>query len=1286
MPELDQRRVKDVFSEALALGGVERQDLLDRIGAAEPAIRDEVEDLLRVAGESEGFLETGNGGELDPIGARFGSFVVEGVLGHGGGGMVYRARSPDGVAVALKTILPGGRGQVEGLRREIAALARISHPGIVRILDHGVESGVPWYVMSLLDGPTLRQWSGLECGGWGASTTLAHSEMEDRGARGMAQPTGTAPSLAEKLEVITRLCPALSYLHGEGLVHRDLKPDNILVQEDGSPVIVDFGITRSLWTAEGRELLELHGDSAGTVRYMAPEQAQGDPVDARADLYSLGCIIWELANGGWPEGVPTGQRLFPEAEEPSIPPLVAGEIPAGIEVLVRQLLSVNPVERLGYADDVARRLSEVIGAGPEAPGFGSRPYVYRPRLTGRGSDLSHLRDRLSGIRRGEGRITLVVGESGAGKTRLVNEVATEARRSGLEVFLGQGPLGLTEAVPAGGAHPLASLERPLQRLADRCRELGLSFTERVVGDNGPILARWFPEFGQLPGQRRRGPVSGLPADAMRLRLHHALSEVLGGFAREFPFLLVLDDLQWADPVTVEWLSFMSRRESLGRWALLGTCRAGAVPPPLEEGTSGMGIELRRLFRLEVEDVGAMVSDMLALYPPPETFVGFLARESEGNPYFVSEYVRTAVAEGCITRDGAGAWSVATATEEALAGLPLPRSIEGLIAHRLKELPEKARETLDFAAILGRDIEASLLLEGVTGPEVHGAVSDLERRQILSPAEPGSLRFAHDKIREVAYRRMPPDRRVAGHRRAASLIQSRAVSDWGRLGSHWEAAGERDRARYCYLKGARDERRDFAYEGAEDLYRAYLRLVPPADEEAVRARIELSELLGGHHSWAEARSVLSDACRLAGELGAGPLQSEAQARFGIARVRLGEHGAGRALIEQSLDHARRAGDQPRVGMALARLALAYEQAGDTESSIQYYEEALDVLLGQDELEQVAVTLSNYAGLVYRVQGAAAGLQLYRRAIAAYRDAGNEPQEARDLVHASGCLSLLGRYSEARQLVSQGLELARRVGDRYTEVFAYLLRAEFEHALGNFDAALGFSHRVEEAGRELGFPFFQAYAAVTSGTIHRDRGQWSEAWELAARALILSTDDQTLPHALVLQGTIQAHRSETAAARLSFEQALELYAARDDRLSEATTITQLARLEARTGDEDRARTTFQEGIARCRKIGSTGFEFSARVEFARFLRESGRLEEARAQLTAAEAHLAGIEVRLDVLHYLCELGRLQISRSLASARETCRRAAEEARALDLEPGAEASLRVRELAAAVESAEPV
>ncbi|HEX2053595.1 MAG TPA: PASTA domain-containing protein [Actinomycetota bacterium] len=267
-----------------------------------------------------------------------GRYVISGRIGSGGMGDVFRARdSVLGRTVAIKMLpfeLAIQPGFVERFRAEAQAVARISHPNVVQVHDWGQEGDTYYMVMEYVRGKNLRQ-------------ILASSKRLP--ARQAAQVTG-------------QVLGALGAAHDKGVIHRDVKPENVVVATDGRVKVTDFGIARAAESAA------LTGGMLGTVAYVAPEQARGEHVDPRTDLYSTGCMLYELLTGCLPfEG--DAAKVLQEHLNSRVPApsLLAPEVGAGLDRVVAKATAPDPAERYQSAAEMRKDLAAAIKSLPEAP-------------------------------------------------------------------------------------------------------------------------------------------------------------------------------------------------------------------------------------------------------------------------------------------------------------------------------------------------------------------------------------------------------------------------------------------------------------------------------------------------------------------------------------------------------------------------------------------------------------------------------------------------------------------------------------------------------------------------------------------------------------------------------------------------------------------------------------------------------------------------------------------------------------------------------------------------------
>jgi eukaryotic-like serine/threonine-protein kinase len=335
-------RMEELFHAALEQPPEDRREFLMRAVPDEPALRAEVESLLKAAA-AEDFLGTSpfptvveHPQTLKP-GTRLGSFEITGLLGRGGMGEVYRAYDPrlqrDIAIKVLPALFAADRAHVSRFEREARAASALNHPNIVSIFDIGHENGVYWIVSELIDGESLRD-------------QMARGTIEQRRA----------------LSIATQVANALAAAHAAGLVHRDLKPANIILHRDGRAKLVDFGLAKQTGPFEGGTLTE-SGTVLGTAGYMAPEQVRGELTDLRADVFSLGVVLYELFSGKQAfTGASTVERMHAVLKEE--PPALPATVPRALDRLVRRCLEKDPNRRFQSAMDLAFALESSLAIPP----------------------------------------------------------------------------------------------------------------------------------------------------------------------------------------------------------------------------------------------------------------------------------------------------------------------------------------------------------------------------------------------------------------------------------------------------------------------------------------------------------------------------------------------------------------------------------------------------------------------------------------------------------------------------------------------------------------------------------------------------------------------------------------------------------------------------------------------------------------------------------------------------------------------------------------------------------
>jgi class 3 adenylate cyclase/Cdc6-like AAA superfamily ATPase len=995
-----------------------------------------------------------------------GRYDVRRFLGEGGRKRVYLAHDTKldrDVAVAIiKTEGLDAQG-LSRVQREARAMGKLGdHPNIVTIHDVGDDDGQPYIVSQYMAG-------------------------------GAVDGLNLPPPIERTLEIAKGVCKGLAHAHKHEVVHRDLKPGNVWLSADGAAEIGDFGLAVALEQSR----LTMHGMLVGTVAYMPPEQALGGEVTPRADLYSLGCMLYEMVTGRPPFVSDNPSAVISQHinTPPVAPSWHAESCPLALEELILRLLAKDPSERPDSADDVMAALERIDPAG-EAATHSDSNVLDRLSLgvfVGREQELERLRTAFDNAVSGHGGLVMLVGEPGIGKTRTTQELETYAKMRGAQVLWGR-------THESAGAPPYwpwlqAGNQYAAAHQDDLPTLIGPQMTPEAINE----LTRIFPWL--LTGVNVSAPPEISDPEVAQFRLFDAYAQYVRAIASQAPLVIALDDLHWADKPTLLLLQHIARELSRMRVLIVGNyrdtdiTRQSALSETLASLNRESGFDRIVLRGLTSGEVGAYIRARANVEPRKEV-LDRIFEETEGNAFFLSEVVNLMAQEGTLTRTS-------------ISDIAIPDGVREALGRRLNRLTEETNELLQIAAIIGRDFTYDTLT--LLGDRDEDALlkmieEALEARVIEETEQAGRYRFTHAQMQETLLAELSTTRRVRLHGQVGEALErrygARAEERAGRLAMHFgEAATLSPRfsekaARYSAIAG-RQALEQSAYPEAARHLRAAL-----AAREGEEVDDDMADLLRdyargclasgeGREGWRAGRQAFDHeeksgdvagavkvALLLRGSIASGyrPMLERA-----LAMVPEGSSADAQLSAALAVYDGTRGNDDAGAQRMFAHAREIANRTGDRHLELDLLKAEIDVDFMQwrpadwfPKAEQLAVLAgelgdSHLAAQAHRIAATNADLGL--------RDAGRE--------HARAALELAERTRDARVIV-QGThavatnamfagdwDTARGAGLRGLEVDARDLGqlaplAEVEVQTGNFAKSEEYLARIMDVTQDIRRP--------------------------------------------------------------------------------------------------------------------------------------------------------------------------------------------------------------------------
>lgn len=1066
-----------------------------------------------------------------------GRYQIEEKIGQGRLGTVLRATDvQENRPVALKILSPSfSQSSLDRLAQQADKIMTLDHPHIVKVFD--------WYregikVEGLVTGPSLHE-------------LFVASELEE----------GDVPFSTDRaLEIALDMMRALEYAHSRGVIHTDLKPENVFLTPDGAK-LSGFGLGR---LEHGRNLLDLPLLLLSAA-YLAPEQILGQALDARTDLYALGVILYQLLTGRLPFVGSDREVLQAHLQQaPSPPRQWNPRISPSLEHLVLKLLAKNPNERYASAQQ-ARHVSISLSFRPE-----DLPAQEQGLLVGRRRQLGALGEAWGEAQEGRGQLAFISGESGIGKTTLARQFAAQSKAPVQLVADGQERAGRP-------AYHVFS-----QVLRSYFTTVPPEFFDETARQLCANLVRLVPEIRQmLPCLPESIP---LEPEQEQLRLMSSLTQFIRRATRERAWLIIFDDLQWADPSSLELLRYLCRHLPSMALMIIGIYRDVELNPQepllatLRDLSRHPGYRHFPLGRLDMEAVGQMLAHIWQP-PVPDPMIEKIYQHTGGNPFYVEAVAKGLQDEGLVLLEE-GRWRFPSPDS-----VHLPPSVREAIWHRIGLLSPDIQALLSQAAVLGQTFQFDTLREmsGLSEWQVLEYLDAALERQLVQE-DPGDtvLRFRHVEIQHVLYADLGPLRRRMLHRQAAEALERQAMPEPEQIAEelayHYYEAGEYERALAYSLPAARQAQATYANEAALMWYNRTLEMLNLLDPQQVGA-FQLTRLLAHQH--------LGEVLTLIGRY------DEALEHCAAARAQL--------------EAARLSSDQARQLAALChQTAQVCERRGEYDLALTWLEKGLGYLDEDEPILELA-RIYNLSGWVRWHQGYFEVAKTWlERALSMAREAQFQQVEADSLRRLGAVAYYSGDYRTYRAHSEQALQIYRQIGDRRGEGAVLNNLAIFYAGQGDYAKALTFQEQARLIWQEMGDRRAESVSLNNLGGFALFLGDYagaSDYYEQSLRVCREIGDRRGEGRALDSLGVVSAARGDYRTTLSFYQGALRIRQEIGDLRGEAETTNHLGTLARDFGDYGAARASYNQSLLIYREVGDRLGEFLVLSDLGLLLHQLG-----------------------------------------------------------------------------------
>ena len=818
----------------------------------------------------------------------------------------------------------------------------------------------------------------------------------------------------------------------------------------------------------------------------------------------------------------------------------------------------------------------------------------------------------------------LVAEAGVGKSRLLFEFGKWLDNLGQPVQVFKGRAGQeTSQIPYSLVRGIIASAFEIQE-SDRA-SVARQKLERAVQryTSDPEVASQYAHFiGHLIGldYSNSRHLKGILSDArqVRDRAFHYAAEFIADIAHAQTVVIFLEDIHWADPASLDFFDTVMRKQPDLPLLIVALTRSSLFEQRPDWGAAVQHLTLN-LLPLSEEDTRLLVLEILQKVPEvPEVLINLIVKKAEGSPFYVEELIKVLIENGVIVR-GTERWSVAL---DRLSDVKVPATLTGLLQARLDGLRLDARETLQQASVVGRVFWMDII-ERMHNPEyqtIESASPITEKLGVLrakeliyryeESASKGASEFIfknqilHDVTYESVLLRFRPLYHVQAAEGLVAVAGERANEYAGRVGEHYESAGEWLKAAEWYARAGRQAQNIYASETAENYYQKALRFFNAhGGSEQLKQKLEvcyrLGEVLNWQARYSDAFEIFSMMLKSAEENEDVVAQARALQGMGLAQTYQGDHLSSLDNAMRAEPLARRADEQALVARALLMQGQARWRLGETQAALALDEQALAIFTELNSRNDMAISMNLLGGAHYTSGRFNQAEEYWENALKIFQELGNR-QFSMDLLSNLGVIAeARGDYETAYQRYDGALTISRETGYRDGEILFLTNRGSAQVALKKYEAAeIDLRQAISMAGITGSWCMPLAFNYRAEALLGLDRHE--EAFYSARQALVLAEEDKTPEYVGIAWRTLgmiaaqidrtvrfsdwETHQKNDYNAEACFSKSIQIFTDAEIDSERARTLREWARYEIQRGDREKGEKMWREARAIFASLGA------------------------------------------------------------------------------------------------------